>query len=387
MKILILILAFAFAGGSALAQPAAPAWLSQIRLSAINGTDDQKLAVINDKTFSPGEANTLKLKGRTVQVQCLEIRDQSVLLRFQELSTPYELTLGGELSAIGGHPAPAASPPPAVKVTPAPSTPPAPLFIFKQPAAHPPPPSKSAISLGLLVFFGGIFFALITGIAFGAGVSRLRLRQNIGEAMIAATIDRHFSRLHLLLNNVTLPTADGTTQIDHILVADTGIFVIEAKHYSGWIFGDPKERQWTQAIYRKKSRFQNPLHQNFGHVKALQSLFDLPENHFHSVVVFTGDAQFKTDLGPGVVQLAGLIPFVTAERPVLFDERKLTYIVGRIEMKRSRRSLETDEYHVNHVRSRIAGKIPPPAAPMAFPSPPANPFAASSGDEKYQPKS
>jgi predicted RNA-binding protein len=48
---------------------------------------------------------------------------------------------------------------------------------------------------------------------------------------------------------------------------------------------------------------------------------------------------------------------IAAKRPVVFDERKMTFIVGRIEMKRERCSLETDEYHINHVRDRIAGKI------------------------------
>jgi hypothetical protein len=32
----------------------------------------------------------------------------------------------------------------------------------------------------------------------------------------------------------------------------------------------------------------------------------------------------------------------------------MTYVVGRIEMKRLRRSLETDEYHLNLVRQRLA---------------------------------
>jgi hypothetical protein len=171
-----------------------------------------------------------------------------------------------------------------------------------------------------------------------------------------------------------------------VLVADTGIFVIETKHYAGWIFGDPQGRQWTQQIYRHKSRFQNPLHQNYGHIKTLQSLFDLPAEHFHSVVVFTGDAEFKTDLGPNVVKLVGLIPFLTADRPSLYDERKMTYIVGRIEMKRERRSLETDEYHINHVRSRIPGQAVKPNSRPPFAPPPSNPFSASTGDEKYQPK-
>ena len=211
---------------------------------------------------------------------------------------------------------------------------------------------QSWISIGFLIVLAatpGMLIGLIAG-------RFLLVRKYRGEALLANTLAGQLSRPHVLINNVTLKTSDGTTQIDHVLVADTGIFVIENKHYDGWIFGEPQSRQWTQTIYRKKSRFQNPIHQNFGHVKALMSLFNLPKDNFHSVVVFTGKAKFKTDLGPGVIHLPDLIPFLSADRPVVFDERKMTYVVGRIEMKRELRSVETDEYHVNYVRRRIARK-------------------------------
>jgi hypothetical protein len=197
-------------------------------------------------------------------------------------------------------------------------------------------------------------FTLLIGlvIGFAAGHQRL-LRTSMGEALVANAITSHFTRPHVLLNNVTLPTDSGTTQIDHVLVADTGIFVIETKHYQGWIFGAANQNEWTQVIFKKKSRFQNPVRQNYGHLKTLQSLFTLSEDSFIPVVVFTGDAEFKTDLGPFVLKMDELVAFLARERAVLFDDRKMAYIVGRIEMKRSRRSLETDEYHINYVRSRL----------------------------------
>jgi hypothetical protein len=34
----------------------------------------------------------------------------------------------------------------------------------------------------------------------------------------------------------------------------------------------------------------------------------------------------------------------------------MAYVVGRIEMKRMRRSLETDEYHLSSVRNRIQAR-------------------------------
>ncbi len=124
------------------------------------------------------------------------------------------------------------------------------------------------------------------------------LRRNIGEALVANAIGGNFQRPHVLLNNVTFENQRGTTQIDHILVADTGIFVIETKHYSGWIFGRADDPQWTQVIYRKKCRFQNPIRQNYAHVKALQVLLSLSPDAFVPLVVFTADADFKSNLGP-----------------------------------------------------------------------------------------
>ena len=73
-------------------------------------------------------------------------------------------------------------------------------------------------------------------------------------------------------------------------------------------------------------------------------------------MVFTGEAEFKSDFGPNVLKLGQLLAYLSAPRPVLFDERKMAYIVGRIEMKRMRRSLETDEYHLNSVLRQMAAK-------------------------------
>jgi hypothetical protein len=348
---------------------------------------DHPLAVINGKTLSPGDECDLKLKGRTVHVQCLDIREQAVLVQIQGLTGPCELTFSGNHLPSENNPAAAPPPQPVVAVAPPAAVPVSPVkpLIIAMPAIQ-PVNSGNIWSPGIIWMLAVALVALLAGIGIGAGPARWQHRKNTGEAMLADTIDGYFPRPHLLLNNVTLPTDEGTTQIDHVLVADTGIFVIEAKHYSGWIFGEPSASQWTQTIYHHKSRFQNPLRQNYGHVKTLQALFSLPEDHFHSVVVFTGAAEFKTDLGPDVLRLADLVPFLSADRTVVFDERKMAYIVGRIEMKRERRSLETDEYHLNHLRDRLAAKTPRPKPQAVFPQPPSNPFASASGDEKYQPK-
>jgi restriction system protein len=208
-------------------------------------------------------------------------------------------------------------------------------------------PLPSLVILAAIIFVIG----LVLGIAIGRQVV---IHQSMGEAMVANLISSQISQPHVLLNNVTVPTPEATTQIDHVLITTTGIFVIETKHYQGWIFGGPDQPQWTQTIYKRKSRFKNPIRQNYGHFKTLQSLFKLPETNFIPIVVFTGDAEFKSDLGPTVLKLHQLIPFLTSARPTLFDERAMAYIVGRIEMKRLRRSIETDEYHLSAIRRKLA---------------------------------
>lgn len=65
------------------------------------------------------------------------------------------------------------------------------------------------------------------------------------------------------IHNVTLPTEGGSTQIDHIFVSRFGVFVVETKNMKGWIFGSERQAMWTQKIYKKTYKFQNPLRQNY----------------------------------------------------------------------------------------------------------------------------
>lgn len=88
-------------------------------------------------------------------------------------------------------------------------------------------------------------------------------------------------KIYTQIHNVTLRTDDGTTQIDHIILSKFGIFVIETKNMSGWIFGDKFSSFWTQVKnVEEKNKFQNPLHQNYKHIKELQKIVEIDESNF-----------------------------------------------------------------------------------------------------------
>lgn len=107
------------------------------------------------------------------------------------------------------------------------------------------------------------------------------------------------------------PDGKGTTQLDHVVVSEFGLFVIETKNLSGWIFGRAEDASWTQQVYRKRQRFQNPLHQKKLHVRALQKYLALPASVFFPVVWMAGDAVFKTPVPPGVLT-SGLAEPITS---------------------------------------------------------------------------
>lgn len=184
--------------------------------------------------------------------------------------------------------------------------------------------------------------------------------QNRGEAMVAEVLHRGFnSPDYHLMNHVTLPMADGTTQIDHILVSRFGVFVIETKHYSGWIFASAESRKWTQVLYRVRFRFQNPIFQNRRHVRAVRSLLDfLPPDAIKSVVVFSGTAEFRTETPFGVFMLLELEDYLREQTEELMATNKLQYCVGRLETARLAISDQTDVAHVQSLERRYGRASP-----------------------------
>lgn len=156
-----------------------------------------------------------------------------------------------------------------------------------------------------------------------------------------------------LLNNITLKVEGGTTQVDHILVSRYGVFVIETKDYSGWLFGDEKSKQWTQVKYHLKFRFQNPLRQNFKHIKAVQELLDfLPSEQIKGLVVFTGSAVFKTNTPTGVYSIESLLPYLKSLNQEVLTENRMQFCVGRLECNRMALTEETDVEHQANLQSR-----------------------------------
>lgn len=162
--------------------------------------------------------------------------------------------------------------------------------------------------------------------------------------------------VYTLFKNVTLPTEDGTIQIDHVIVSPFGVFVIETKNMKGWIYGGANQKTWTQKIYRHTNQFQNPLHQNYKHAQTLQSALGIEPEKIFSLVVFIGDSNFKTPMPENVVYAGGYIRYIKSKQQRILTSKEIAAIRHKIQAGRLKPSLKTHIQHVEHVKTIVEQK-------------------------------
>ncbi|HMP75368.1 MAG TPA: nuclease-related domain-containing protein [Kiritimatiellia bacterium] len=203
-----------------------------------------------------------------------------------------------------------------------------------------------------------IFLALFPVVV--AGVKRwfkARGKGKIGEFAVNSILRRGLpDEVYHLIPNVMLPAGGGTTQIDHVVVSRYGIFVIETKAMKGGIFGQERERQWTQVLFRQRHPFQNPLHQNYRHTKTLSELTEIPHHYFISLVAFSGEAAFKTPMPPSVVHIRDIARTVMAHTAVLIQDAQVPEVVDAIEAWARTVGADDRRNHVRNLQARFEGK-------------------------------
>ena len=224
----------------------------------------------------------------------------------------------------------------------------------------------------------GLWLLLAVGLALLSGVLRsARFKGWLGERLVRRWLAQGLDPQHYhALHDLTLRLPDGsTTQIDHVVVSVHGVFVLETKHLQGWIFGAERQKDWTQTFYRHRVRFKNPLRQNWRHLKALETLLDVPLAHLHSVVVLTGTAQFKTAMPAQVVQGAAVVPYVRSFNAQLLAPEAVQRILQQLDAQRLAPTRATHRAHVAHLRQRHAR--PEGASPASTPVPATVPATAT----------
>jgi len=129
----------------------------------------------------------------------------------------------------------------------------------------------------------------------------------LGEFCVKLVIGKTKPGIKYVINDCRIRVSeDKTTQIDHIVVNANGVFVIETKNYSGRIYGNENQQEWTQVLnYGKvKNKLYNPIKQNKTHVYNVSRVIDSDVPIVSAVVFVQGNTQYIS--AEGVYNLGGL---------------------------------------------------------------------------------
>lgn len=137
---------------------------------------------------------------------------------------------------------------------------------------------------------------------------------------------------YYIFNNLILETSTGSTQVDHIIVSPYGIFVLETKDCAGWIFASENGKVWTQTFPNgEKHTFQNPLHQNYKHVKILEKYIPfVPVTSIKNIVVFTERSEFKTKKPDHVIYIHELFSYLDTFTHVVINKAIYFMAIGKL---------------------------------------------------------
>ncbi len=110
-----------------------------------------------------------------------------------------------------------------------------------------------------------------------------------GEYLVFCELYKKITGNCKILMNLNIPVKkDKTTEIDLLMIHETGIYIFEIKHFKGTIYGTDTDDNWTQYFRTSKNKvFKNPILQNEYHKKAIKNIFNnVPVK---SIIVFTSN--------------------------------------------------------------------------------------------------
>lgn len=209
----------------------------------------------------------------------------------------------------------------------------------------------------ILAAFAGIIIYLFVksdkGDSFKAQ-SRAERRGNEGEWRVAKVLQQIAGADGKVINNFIFEGARTSVQIDHILLCNFGVFVIETKNYSGTIYGDESHKDWLQFFPNsdKREKFHNPLKQNAGHIYNLKKILPAGTPVYGVVVFVQNNVQHVT--AEGVTGLNELwVEINKKNHGKVFTEMQIAKIY-QVLCERMNTQISEEE-HIQNVREMIAG--------------------------------
>ena len=208
---------------------------------------------------------------------------------------------------------------------------------------------------GLWQFFVGLitnpWFVTLLILSILVDILYPKFRGFMGELWVKQELKKLPKDKYIVLNDIMVKQNNNTHQMDHLIISQFGLFVVEMKNYYGLILGEEHKDKWIQYLGKKKSYFLNPIHQNYGHVKALEKLLNLDSKCFIPIVCFSNQAKLKIETKSSVVPLDYLVSTIKSYQNITIESSLQVISNKIIELnitdKAERKS------HVKKIRNKI----------------------------------
>lgn len=162
---------------------------------------------------------------------------------------------------------------------------------------------------------------------------------------------------HITKNGKVFSIINKSTQLDHIIVSNYGIFVIETKNHKGFIFGDTQSKVWTQTFKGSGHfTFYNPVHQNEGHLINLSKQLGIDRNFMTGMIVFTNpEANLVNVNCPFCFTVDKLYDAILCYDKQIWNDKQVLQVIQKIEKINSNSYLKAKEHeeyvkHIKHVQ-------------------------------------
>lgn len=194
------------------------------------------------------------------------------------------------------------------------------------------------------------------------------IKGRIGESRLEDSLDLldFFGYHGYCLRNVYIPRRNGTTsEIDVLYITSKGLFVIESKNFSGYIFGNERYKYWTSTLYAgknwagfkkvEKHKFYNPVWQNNSHINALRNYCG--NINAFSIIAFGNNGELKDIqlMSDNVYvcyysNLKKTVKQIWNNSPDLYNEEEIKDIYFKLSSLDNSR--ETRRNHINNIYSK-----------------------------------
>ena len=158
-------------------------------------------------------------------------------------------------------------------------------------------------------------------------VYKAKIKGYIGEKQVSKRLRKLNKRKYKVLNNVLLKTANGSTQIDHVVISIYGVFVIE--------------------------NLRNPIKQNNGHIKAIKDL--IPEIRYKkikSIILFSKRARLNVNAVTDVTYINKVNKIIKSYKTKEYTIEEVERIFKKLE-ELNVNSFKERKAHVKNVKRTV----------------------------------